>query len=207
MRGVFVCIEGIDGAGKKTQAEMLHKYLSEAGVRSAVYSYPNYGSRYGKILKGFLDGDIEMGVEEQFLLNLIDKEQNRREILKSLNEGMVVITDRYLISNIAYQVAGSFDYDAAKRIIELVKFPEPDVIFYLDVPVSVSTERKTRQKGRIDRFERASEYLVKVRNIYEMLYADEYGSENWIKLDGTQNIANVNSAIISEVDRLRMLSG
>ncbi len=196
--GFLICIEGIDGAGKRTQAGLLRDYLLAKGRGAVVYAYPDYESRYGKIINEFLSEKAEMEVGEQFLLYLLDKESSKKRIMDDLKSGKVVITDRYFISNIAYQVAGGFDYDAAKRIIELMELPEPDLVFYLSVPIDVSIKRKTEQKGKTDRFEGSGGYLAKVMDVYERLYADGYGAGTWIKIDGTGSREEISTVIAAE---------
>lgn len=202
MRGILVCIEGIDGAGKNTQTKMLSKRLADEGIVSVVYSYPDYNSPYGAIIKNFLERKIELSVEELFFLHILDKQKDREKIRKDLEKGRVVIADRYVLSAITYQTAGGFNYESAKAIAALSKLPKPDAIFYLDVPVSVSVERKGRQKGSLDRFEAASAYLNKVRGVYNKLYRERFDSENWTRIDGRAEPGVVHEEIFLEVSKL-----
>jgi len=200
MRGIFVCIEGNDGSGKTTQVGLLSKEFERQGLRVSVYSYPTHDSRYGKIIRDeFLSGKTELTVEEQFLLYLLDMQADRKRLMADLDAGKIVITDRYFISTIAYQSAGNFDYEKAKAVEELMGLPRPDVIFYLDVPVAVAFDRKTKQKGKMDRFEGASDYLTKVGEVYERLYSDRYGSKKWVKIDGLKSIDELHKIILEEV--------
>lgn len=202
MKGILVCLEGIDGAGKNTQAHLLSKRLSKLGIKSAIYSYPDYNSLYGKIIKKFLNKKLELSIDELFFLHVLDKQKDKEKISKDLKRGRVVIADRYIESAIAYQVAGGFDYKNAKAIFRLSGLPHPDVIFYLDVPVGISFGRKLRQKGSLDRFEKAKAYLGKVRQVYNKMYAERFDSKNWVKIDGKNKVEKVQEEIYMRVGKL-----
>jgi dTMP kinase len=205
VKGLLVCIEGIDGAGKNTQSEMLGKHLRTIGIRSKIYSYPDYGSVYGKIIKNFLDKKIELSTEELLFLHILDKQKDKKNVENDLKQGKIVITDRYVISAIAYPIAGGVDYESAKVVAALSKLPKPDIVFYIDVPVSVSMERKRKQKGELDRFEAASAYLNKVSNVYNRLYRERFGCINWIKINGKKNAEIVHKEILSELNKLDLV--
>ncbi|HUB92697.1 MAG TPA: dTMP kinase [Candidatus Saccharimonadales bacterium] len=201
--GLIVCFEGIDGAGKNTQARMLKRRLETAGVKTESYSYPDYKGRYGRIIRAYLDRKIEMGVDEFLLLHMLDKQKDRRRIERGLEKGEVLIMDRYLDSVVAYQSAGGFPYDSAKKIVLLFGMPPPDIVIYLDIPVRVSTLRKNRQRhGVLDRHESSAAYLNKVRGVYNKLYAERFGCGTWVRIDGTGGAAAVHEKVFLEVNKL-----
>ncbi|MCL5008656.1 MAG: dTMP kinase [Candidatus Marsarchaeota archaeon] len=203
MKGIFVCIEGNDGSGKTTQVGLLRDSLWKKGIDTSVYSYPTHDSRYGRIIRDeFLTGKAELSVEEQFLLYLLDMQADKKRIISDLEGGKVVITDRYFISTIAYQSAGTFDYEKAKAVEEIMGLPRPDVIFYIDIPVLVAFERKMKQKGKTDRFEGARSYLTKVGGLYERLYDERYGSQKWVKIDGLRTIDKIHETIYEGVNSM-----
>jgi dTMP kinase len=203
LEGLLVCLEGIDGAGKNTQARLLEKKLKEIGIKSVIYSYPDYTSRYGKAIKEFLDKKIELSNDELVFLHLLDRIQNRASLRKDLSSGKVVITDRYFYSIIAYQGAGGFDYENLKMIVESAGLSLPDIVFYLDVTVDLSIERKGRQKkGKLDRFEAAAAYLNKVRGVYNKLYDERFACDKWIRIDGRGSVTKVQKEIFAEVSKL-----
>lgn len=205
MKGMFVCIEGIDGAGKNTQSKMLGEHLKTLGIKSKIYSYPDYDSHYGRIIKDFLDKKIELTTEELLFLHVLDKQKDKTSVEDDLKQGNVVITDRYLISAIAYPIAAGVDYESAKTVAVLSKLPKPDVVFYIDIPVSVSMERKRKQKGSLDRFEAASSYLNKVSATYNRLYRERFSCANWIRIDGEKEVGTVHKEILSELNKLDLI--
>ncbi|MGC8479554.1 MAG: dTMP kinase [Candidatus Micrarchaeia archaeon] len=201
MEGLFVCIEGIDGSGKTTQAKLLINKLESSERKVSLFSYPTHNSRYGKIIREeFLTGKVDMSVEEQFLLYLLDMQSDKKNILENVSKGNIVVSERYFISTIAYQSAGSFDYEKAKAVEEIMSLPRPDIIFYIDIKPEIAFERKRKQKGKTDRFESAKEYMNKVYNVYEKLYSERYGSKTWIRIDGNKSEQEISTFIFSTID-------
>lgn len=196
---MIIVFEGIDGAGKQTQSRLLSESLSAMNVKTLLLSYPDYSSAYGKMIDSYLHGAHKPAVRELFFLYAIDQVKDELRIKEALNEGKVVIMDRYLYSTVAYQSAGGLDYSYAKAMEELIALPKPDVVFYLDISVNESMERKRRQKGTLDIHESAIDYLQKVRQNYDMLCNEQFYGK-WIKADGTNK--SISDMILSEVKAL-----
>jgi dTMP kinase len=97
MRGILIDFEGIDGSGKKTQSRLLERELSQRGFPVSLFSYPDYESEYGKIINVFLEGKIDLNPDEQFLLYLLDIVKDKEEVIQKLQNGYVVIMDRYFL--------------------------------------------------------------------------------------------------------------
>ncbi len=207
MAGFIICFDGIDGAGKKTQSDLLVKSMNEIGKNVSLHSYPDYESRYGKIIREFLDGKIEMDVNELFLLYLLDMVKDKKTIKEEIARGDIVVMDRYFPTTIAYQCAGGFDYDNARKLEEVMKLPVPSLIVYLDVSVEVSFERKSKQKGhQVDRFEKDKLYLTKVKEMYDRLYEEKYSGAQWIKIDATEKPEDIHQKVMGlvSVDRVQV---
>ncbi|MDE1767955.1 MAG: dTMP kinase [Candidatus Micrarchaeota archaeon] len=200
MKGVLVCIEGIDGAGKHTQAELLAKALREKGIESKIYTYPDYDSDYGKMIDRYLNGHLKLNVDELILLHLADKVKDGTDIKKQIDKGIVVITDRYYYSTIAYQCAGGFDYERAKDLVDLMNSNAPDVIFYLDIPIEIVADRKSKQKGFIDKNERNTNYQRDVKGVYERMLKEGYSSK-WVKIDGTLPVQEVHKKMLDTLSK------
>ena len=200
MKGLLVCFEGIDGAGKRTQAELLGKWLQQEGFATKNYSYPDYEGVYGKIIRDYLNKKIEMGVGEFFFLQMLDKVKDAIRITGERNAGMVVIADRYVDSQVAYQSAGGFNYEAAKKIIGLSGMPVPDIVFYIDVTIEISMKRKASQKGDLDRHESFAAYLKKVKEYYDMIYKEKHNT--WVKIDSAKDIDSVHEEVVAAVEKL-----
>ncbi len=196
---MVIDFEGIDGSGKRTQAEILRGSFRAEGFKVVLYSYPDYDSPYGKIIKDFLDKKIDLNPDEQFMLYLIDIVKDREEIRKKVNEGYMVILDRYVPSTIAYQCANHFDYQKAKEMIKLVDISIPDLIVYLDTPVKTSGERKIKQKNHKDRFEGDIALLERVKDCYKKMM-DEGFPTTWLKVDGAREIKDISEEIFQTIN-------
>ncbi len=198
---MLIDFEGIDGSGKRTQAETLKDSFRAEGYKVALYSYPDYNSPYGKIIKDFLDNKVNLNPDEQFLLYLIDIVKDRKSIRKRFNEGYMVILDRYIPSTIAYQCANNFDYQKAKEMVRLVDVSLPNVIVYLDTPVKVSGERKIKQKNHKDRFEGDVALLERVKSCYKRMIEEDFPAK-WLRVDGTREIKEISEEISHTINNL-----
>lgn len=199
MPGMVIDFEGIDGSGKRTQAENLRDSLKSDGYKVVLYSYPDYNSPYGKMIKDFLDNKINLNPDEQFLLYLIDIVKDREDIRKKVNEGYMVILDRYIPSTIAYQCANNFDYQKAKEMVKLLDVSLPNIIVYLDTPVKLSGERKIKQKNHKDRFEGDAALLERVKSCYKKMINENFPSK-WLRVDGTKEIKEISEEIFQTIN-------
>ncbi len=201
MAGAFICLEGIDGAGKGTQAAMLVDKLRSENIACELYHYPDYSSVYGKRIKEFLDKKININVEELALLYMVDMVKDKEEVIRKLDEGKVIVVDRYIYSTIAYQSAGGMSYVRLTEMEKMLEMPVPSVVFYLDIPVKISLERKSKL-GRSDRFETAGAYLDRVSEAYKMLFDGAFFAGRWERIDGAQDINRIGESIYGTVARM-----
>src|SRR5580700_11624586 len=157
--GKLIAIEGIDGSGKRTQVELLEKALNANGY--AVYStgFPQYDSWFGKMVGQFLNGDFGSleTVDPHFtaLLYAGDRFEAKPRLESSLNEGKIVLVDRYIGSNLAHQVALAKPEKRAEflRWIEHLEYsiyglPRESLILYLRVPPHQAQQLVARKAGR-----------------------------------------------------------
>ena len=200
MIGKLVVLEGTDGTGKATQSRLLRDYLTKSGAASISFSYPDYGSVYGKVIDDFLHGRKKLTPDEQFFVYILDMIKDISAVKEALGRGFVIM-DRYLFSTLAYQCANGFEYDRAKKIIPLTGLQKPDLTLYIDVPVDVSMERKLKQKGTVDNFEKDRDLLTKVKKNYSIMMSEGFYSGSWARIDGSQGIEKVSEAILSELER------
>ena len=197
MKGKLISFEGIDGSGKGTQSTLLHEKLKKRGVDSVLFSFPCYektffGKEIGAFLRGEFGGIDEVHPKLASILYAMDRFEMRDSILSSLENGKVVICDRYIDSNIAHQASKLSERERnefIKWIEDLEygfnKMPSPDLTFFLDVPIEVSKELVIKKQKRNytdsseDIHEKAHGYLQKV---YEAYLSIDYG-ERWEKIE------------------------
>lgn len=149
MRGLFLVLEGIDGAGTTTQRGRLAAWL--AGLGQAVHptAEPSSGP-IGRLIRQFL-GSLDQPLEARAMALLFAADRRdhiEREILPQLRAGTVVISDRYVLSSLAYQTSAGVPREvvASANADILV----PDLTIYFDLPLSVAAERRARRASTVE---------------------------------------------------------
>ena len=162
MIGVLVNLEGIDGCGKSTQSKLLLEKLEGEGEKVIILKEPTKRP-HGQKLWDVLHGKRKATNEEILELFVLDRIQHVEEkIQPALDDGTVILMDRYYYSSMAYQVAGGIDVEEIRK--KHVFAPKPDVVLIFDLPVSVALER-VKGHSDADEFEK-EEHLEKVREAY-----------------------------------------
>jgi dTMP kinase len=192
-RGKLLAVEGIDGAGKRTQVELLDRALDARGIAHFDLSFPRYQSFFGQAVTRYLTGEFGRldQVDPHFsaLLYAGDRLEARRELEDALAEGRLVLADRYIGSNLAHQGARvplerRREFLAWMRRLEYEIFglPHEDLIIYLRVPVEESSRRTAARGKRLehDIQEADQEHLREAAAVYEMLAT---GPE-WAAIEG-----------------------
>ena len=159
---MLVNLEGIDGCGKSTQSKLLREKLEGEGEKVIILKEPTKRP-HGQKLWDVLHGKRKASNEEILELFVLDRKQHVEEkIQPALDDGTVVLMDRYYYSSMAYQVAGGIDVEEIRE--KHVFAPRPDVVLIFDLPVSVALER-VKGHSDADEFEK-DEHLEKVREAY-----------------------------------------
>lgn len=197
-KGLFIVMEGIDGSGKSTQAEMLSEKLAGQGHETLLTAEPSKG-KWGRKIREILGGDQMPTGEEQLELFLKDRADDAEQnILPALAAGKIIIMDRYWFSNAAYQ--GAMGLDPAYILEENMKrkFPVPDRVYFIDIPVETALERigKRNRDNERDLFEKES-FLAKVREIYLSLK-----EKGLTVIDGTGSPEEINRRIAGDLEKL-----
>lgn len=145
-------IDGADGAGKATQTKMLIEHLSKDGASVETLDFPQYtNNTFGKLIRECLDGKRGdfMGIDARIASTLYaaDRFESKDKINKWLQDGKIVVLDRYVSSNMLHQGAKLNDLEEIRDFLswldhiehEIFDIPRPDLIFYLDVPLKERT--------------------------------------------------------------------
>lgn len=172
---MFIVLEGLDGAGKSTQITKLRDMFRAKGVESEYLHFPRFDAPiYGELIARFLRGDLgSVESVNPYLVALLyagDRADAAATIRKWIEEGKVVIVDRYVYSNIGYQCA-KID-DSAKRNelrewilhteFEEFGIPKPNLSLFLDVPFAFTERKLSEVREGEDR-----EYLQGGKDIHE----------------------------------------
>jgi dTMP kinase len=191
---VLIAIEGIDGSGKGTQAKLLHERLLASGVKSDLISFPRYSqTHFGAAIGRFLNGEFgQLNQVDPHLaatLYAADRFESLGMLTDLLASRDVVVSDRYVPSNIAHQGAKR-EGDARQQLTDWIStveyqvfgLPQADLIIHLDLPAETAQELIAKKAKRdytdkaADLQEADRDYLTAVRQAYLDLAANE---ENW----------------------------
>lgn len=163
MVGKLIVIEGIDGSGKSSSGIMLTDNLNKIGIKSIYTFEPTYSYYGSKLRESMLSKDLKP--EEELSLFIADRKEHIKHMIKpSIDEGYVIVLDRYIYSSIAYQGAKGIDkeyiYNQHKNFIL-----EPDLVFIFHLPIDTALNRIIEKRGFTDRFE-DKQYLQKADEIF-----------------------------------------
>ncbi|MCC6608250.1 MAG: dTMP kinase [Burkholderiales bacterium] len=168
MRGKFITLEGIDGAGKSSHVAWIAEWLAERGRRVLVTREPG-GTPLGEQLRALLLGEPMDLRTETLLVFAARQEHLAKRILPALARGEWVLCDRFTDATFAYQGGGRGLPLAAVEALErwVHEAFQPDLTLYFDLPIAVARERLAAAQAAPDRFEQeGAEFFERVRAAY-----------------------------------------
>jgi dTMP kinase len=190
MPGALIAFEGLDQSGKQTQAELLRNRLKAAGHKSRLVSFPDYGTSIGEEIARALQGEREYGPDVMQLLYVANRYERKPDLQRWLDGGLILVSDRYLASSVAYGEA--FGLDPA-WLLDMQKFlPQPALTVLLDISPETAVQRKSVDR---DRFERDLALQARVRDAYERLSV----APDWIRVNGERPPEEVAGEVFSAV--------
>lgn len=160
-KGVFICIEGLDGSGKTTHAHKLVRNLKEKGFDAIYTTEPSRGE-LGTFIRGtILEGKKRVPRVVEAVLFAVDRiEHLEKDVKPALEKRKVVVSDRCVYSSLAYQGSAGLDLE---WIEDINRFALPaDLGIYIDVPPEVVVKRIRRKKSVMERLE----IQRKVKEVY-----------------------------------------
>lgn len=188
--GKLIVFEGADGVGKNTQAKLLFKFLKSRKVAARFISFPRYNTSWGRQIRRYLLGDFGSlkDVDPYFVSMLYagDRMAAAGEIREWLENGKIVICDRYCASNIGHQAARLKTLSEKRRYIDWLenleykenKIAKEDLVILLQMPLISSTGL---MKGRrLDIHEKDIKYMRDVNAVFNYL-ADL--KKNWVRVN------------------------
>ena len=190
---MFISFEGTEGVGKSTLIQKIHAHFEQLG-REVVLTREPGGTPLAERIRDLLlavNHDERMCADTELLLVYASRSQHLSQvILPALQQGKIVLSDRFCDASFAYQVMGR-GLDASKLELLNQNFVSsmPDVTFWLDAPIELGMSR-ARARGELDRFEQEKlEFFARVREGYRILH--EKNPERMIRLDATQSAEHV----------------
>lgn len=203
-KNLFITFEGIDGSGKSTQVKLLSYNLKNAGHKVYLTCEPT-DSPIGKLIRDIFSHKMEADhrtIAGLFIADRLDHLLNKTTgILKKLEEGYTVITDRYYFSSYAYQgthMPIEWVIEANSLSANLLR---PDLNIYIDISPEASMERLNSERSSIELYETV-ENLQHVRNKYKEAFELLKFKENIFILDGNRAPHVIASEIWNEVSNV-----
>jgi dTMP kinase len=185
-RGVLIALEGVDGAGKTTQAVSLAATLARLGRRVLFTQEPTFGTA-GRRLRDYLAGKQRhlSPTEELALFQADRREHVANTIRPGLERGWVIVTDRYYYSSAAYQ--GALGLDPEVILAESEAFaPRPDLVVIFTLPLSLALARRLEAQGGEAQVTEVPANLEKVAALY-----DKFQGPHLKRLDAAASTAEV----------------
>lgn len=187
MKGKLIVIEGTDCSGKETQTKMLIERLEKENIKCFRFSFPNYDSPTGKIVGGpylgksyicngwFSEGATNVDPKVSSLYFAADRKYNINKVEELLSNGVNVILDRYMYSNMAHQGGKIKDKDERLKMYEwldklefgLLELPKADIKVLLHMPYEVSLKLKSNRKEALDEHELSKNHLLMAETAYK----------------------------------------
>jgi dTMP kinase len=193
-RGVLLALEGIDGCGKSTQAELLAAALKARGLEVVLTCEPTDGPLGQQIREYFQGPTRYLSPKEELNLFMADRREHVDEVIEpALAEGKIVITDRYYYSSVAYQGAMGLDPDRILAQNEVMAVP-PDLTVILTLPVAQALARLSAAPQRARQVSEDPAYLEQVATMYAGLQGPHLRH-----LDASGPPAAVHAALLSLV--------
>jgi len=189
-KGVFICVEGLDGCGKTTQTRLLVERLEKKGYDAIYTAEPSRGN-IGKFIKEYcLHGEKRVSSIVEALLFAADRfEHVEKDVFPALNEGKLVVSDRYVYSSLAYQGAAGLDLEWIEKLNEHAI--RPDLALFIDVEPETVIQRLKPRKSVMENLETQR----KVREVYVRFV--EKGE--LVKIDGNKSEQEVADNILTVV--------
>ena len=203
MKGLFIVMEGPDGSGKTTQINLLKEYLEEAGYECLITREPG-GTVIGEEVRQLIlnPEHKEMSPVTEMLLYAASRAQLVHAVIgPALEEGKIVISDRFVDSSIVYQgIARKLGISTVSAVnAPGIGIYRPDGIFFIDLSEAEGLRRKKEQKN-LDRMEQEGiDFHHMVSEGYRKVLS---GRPEVMKIDGGRSIDTIQKKIRNHVDEL-----
>lgn len=217
--GKLIIIEGTDGSGKQTQTGLLYEKLCKIKGREKVkkISFPNYESKASEPVKMYLAGEFgekadSVNAYAASVLFSVDRFASfKTEWEEFYSSGGIVLSDRYTISNMIHQASKIKDREEREKYLDWlvdlewnkIGIPEPDLVFFLDIPFDVSKKLMQNRKNKItgdkvkDIHEQDAEYLRNAYNIAkELAIKYKWNIVDCVENDKLRSIEEINGRMM-----------
>ena len=206
-KGLLIVIEGTDGSGKSTQIEKLRRWIEDKSYGCMVSEW-----KPSRLIANVIDDAKDRNLLNATTFSLLyaadfaDRLENT--IIPALDSGFVVLLDRYTYTAFARDVVRGLNIDWVKQLYNYA--PEPDLVFYLDMPIDVLLKRVIGTTG-LDYWESGRDIGLSTDfyesfKIYQAKCLEEYNKMkpeyNFVSIDGTLPREDIHNKMIEHVEKL-----
>ncbi len=197
MAKIFV-IDGTDGSGKQTQIEALCSRLEAEKIPYKKYSFPRYENPSSTLVKMYLAGEFGENAQEisPYVASLFFSVDRyacyKQEMEKAINDGNVIVLDRYTTANMVHQAGKISDLDERNKFLDwlynlefgIMGLPTPTKVFFLDMPLEKAQELMKNRKNKFTNEEKKDIHERNEEHLKSAYLAGIYVSEkyNWYHL-------------------------
>jgi dTMP kinase len=223
MKGKLIVIDGADGSGKATQAKLLMEYLKSKKLDVEMLDYPRYGRPSAYFVEQYLNGKYgtvnEVSPRLASLFYSLDRFDSKKDIIDSLKQGKIVISNRYVSANAGHQGGKIKDLKQRNEFLDWLNnleyetcgLPRPDIKIYLHVPYDIGqklvdkkVQREYLGQKKRDIHEDDLDHLKNTEKAYIYLTKKESG---WITIDCIENskllsIEKIHKKIVEKIKDL-----
>jgi dTMP kinase len=204
MKPLFIVFEGIDGSGTSTQAHLLKDYFIDQGCQAIVSPEPSDGP-IGKLIREALQNQTiyiknsQKFDEQMAYLFAADRHYHLYNDIDGVfklikHDNIHVITPRYYFSSLAYNCNNQQEFEFVSSLNQ--KFPNPDLVVYLDLPIEVALSRISDRS--LKEIYETEEKLLKVRQNYQFIF-DNYNGL-MLRVDGTNTKEAIHQIIVNFIE-------
>ncbi|MGD9475147.1 MAG: dTMP kinase [Eubacteriaceae bacterium] len=215
-KGQLIVIEGVDGSGKQTHTKLLYQYLKEKGEKVMKISYPRYDKASSAMVKLYLSGAFGENPEliSPYIASTFytaDRYASYKEDYEVfLNDGGIVLADRYTTSNMVHQAGKIKDRAEKNKFLDwlwdyefnLFSLPIPDQVFFLNIPPEINQQlikdRKNKITGEMqkDIHEQSSQHLIDAyKSALELIARYDWTEIKCVKNESLRSIDDIQAEI------------
>lgn len=209
-KGRLIVFEGIDGAGKTTQAKLLLNHLKKIKRKAVFIHFPQYQTKSGGLIENYLQGKYEkIGPYQASVFYAADRFDGGLRIRQWLKEGYIVIADRYVASNIGHQGGKIADVKEREKFFhwlyefeyKLFEIPKPTLSFLLMMPPTVAQ----RHSKKLDVHEKDIVHLKNAERAYlhiTKIFPKDFNIIESIKKKELRTPKDIHQEILSHITKL-----
>ena len=188
-KGKIIVLEGTDKAGKTTQSRLLAETIRVSGKVCVVIDFPDYTTPIGLEIRAFLDGRRDYPAETKHLLFSANRWEKKKEIESMVENGTIVVMNRYWQSNLIYGAANDMDTSWLLRLDK--GLPKEDLVIVMLVNPDVTT----RRAETLDAFEADQKLAAKAYKYY-LKFAKQF---KWKVIDGSKSKEQIHQEIMKVI--------